>query len=362
MNWTKGKRAGKIILAGGCCGLLLLMPEKAAEGVREGIRLSLETVIPALFPFMVLSGILIGGRGKGVERLLALPGQTAGAVLLGLIGGYPAGTMAAAGLVREGRISKEAGGRILCTGFLASPAFCSGIGRYLFGSGRIGLALWGCQLLAAILTGVICGRIFPPCPEKISARTSAPPAPFGDRFVGSVLGGIRGMAVVCGFTVLFSAIRSYLWMIPGGRYLLPFLEVSVGCISAKGLPFWKAVATVTLCCSLGGVSVWMQNAAFLRGSGIGMREFFLSRCIHLPLSLLITFGAEKCFHLSSWVSVSAFAAGIRVRPSEGNAAASVFLLAACTILLIGEQRLCYNKAAKQVSRTLPSFASQNSIR
>ncbi len=358
LRWSKGckKVSGTFRLAAALltAALLLLRSEVAGEGVREGIALSAETVIPSLFPFMVLCGMLSGGglRIPFLTRILGLPEEAAGAVLLGLTGGYPAGARAVSDLTRRGKILPEAGETALCTGYLAGPAFMAGMGRYLFGNGKIGLILWLCQLLAALLTGAFCGWIFSrfggvsaPCSDAENGR---PPEPFSVRFVESVLSGVKGMGTVCGFVVVFAVIRRYFCLFPAGKMLVPFLEVSVGCIQAKGMAFLPAVLTVCMSCSLGGVSVWMQNFCFLRGSGVGMRRFFISRMVHLPLSCALTAAAVQLLHLSGWVreeaALAVFAPGTVFRPAEGNSLASVFLIISCMILLIGERKVCYNKS------------------
>ena len=74
--------------------LLLRAPALAAEGFAEGLRLCVETVLPALFPFFVLCEWLISLRGphpllRRVSRFLGF-GREEGvlALLLSWFGGY----------------------------------------------------------------------------------------------------------------------------------------------------------------------------------------------------------------------------------------------------------------------------------
>ena len=61
---TVGKAAAGIGAAAAAAGLVL-RSDLAAEGVKAGITLCLETVIPSLFAFMVLSDFLAAGGGRG---------------------------------------------------------------------------------------------------------------------------------------------------------------------------------------------------------------------------------------------------------------------------------------------------------
>ena len=77
---------------------LLLFPDVSAAAAREGVTLCLQTVLPSLFPFFVLSSLLVQ---SDVPRLLSramagvmyplfgVSGAGASALILGLLGGYP---------------------------------------------------------------------------------------------------------------------------------------------------------------------------------------------------------------------------------------------------------------------------------
>ena len=77
---------------------LLFFPDVSAAAAREGVTLCLQTVLPSLFPFFVLSSLLVQ---SDVPRLLSramagvmyplfgVSGAGASALILGLLGGYP---------------------------------------------------------------------------------------------------------------------------------------------------------------------------------------------------------------------------------------------------------------------------------
>ena len=360
MTLVKAHRAGRGLLT--VCGLgtgvlLLVQSEVAAEGVRKGIELCLDTVIPSLFIFMVFCDLLSGAGTDNIllrpfgllARLYRLPEVTGPALLLGVIGGYPIGARMAVSMKREGRLSGEQAGRLLTVAYGASPAFMAGVGWYVFGSGKLGLALWGCQLAACVLTGALMARFYSAdhTPSYVTEGGR-----LGERFVGAVVSAVRGMGIICGFVVVFSVAGSYLNLLPGevGRWITAGLEVSVGCSTARGMPYWIAILCITGCCSLGGVSVWLQNACFLRGSGISMRLFFVSRLVHLPVSILLTLAADKLFGFSGWAAEAVFSsfgstvAGQASAASigSGNLVSSVFLVVCCLMLLPGGRKVCYN--------------------
>ena len=146
----KGYRRILVEGAGLLCigGLLFAFPEESLEAAREGITLCLDVLIPSLFPFFVLSSLLIE---TGVAGLCARPlsrwmyplfgvgGAGAAALVLGLIGGYPAGARTIAQLVERGECSREEARRLSRFCNNCGPAFFLGaVGMGVFGSKEVG--------------------------------------------------------------------------------------------------------------------------------------------------------------------------------------------------------------------------------
>ena len=125
------------LLAVLCCfSALLLLPEVSAQAARDAMLLCAQTLIPSLFPFFVLSSLLIAcGASELLSALLSplmrplfgLSGTGAAALALGLCGGYPVGARTAAELVENGALSQEEGERLLAFCNNAGPGFLLGV-------------------------------------------------------------------------------------------------------------------------------------------------------------------------------------------------------------------------------------------
>ncbi|MBQ5793168.1 MAG: nucleoside recognition domain-containing protein, partial [Clostridia bacterium] len=80
------KRIGSLgvgLFGAGCILLLLFYADSAVLGVRQGLLLCRRTVIPALFPFMVASEILVGsGAAAAIGNAFARPAR----IILGVPG------------------------------------------------------------------------------------------------------------------------------------------------------------------------------------------------------------------------------------------------------------------------------------
>ena len=93
------------------CGTGLLLWSEAVSAVMvKTVHLCTQVLLPSLFPFFVLSSLLISSGivqriAPHLERmtqyLFGLPGSCAAAVLLGAVGGYPVGAKTAASLISK---------------------------------------------------------------------------------------------------------------------------------------------------------------------------------------------------------------------------------------------------------------------
>ena len=115
---------------------LLLFPDVSAAAAREGVALCLQTVLPSLFPFFVLSSLLVQ---SDVPRLLSramagvmyplfgVSGAGASALILGLLGGYPVGARTVAELYGRGEIAREEAEQLLAFCNNSGPGFFLGV-------------------------------------------------------------------------------------------------------------------------------------------------------------------------------------------------------------------------------------------
>lgn len=85
-------------LTGSALLLMLLFPETTLSGTRKGLLLWYQHFLPAVFPFMILSGLLTGYLKKGGSFF---------AVICGFLNGYPTGAKTAAELKKKELLPKE---------------------------------------------------------------------------------------------------------------------------------------------------------------------------------------------------------------------------------------------------------------
>ena len=265
----------KLTMTAAACGMLLLIldSEASVAAAYQGLRMCLEVVIPSLLPFFLLSGILIRSLQdspglRPLERLLKLPRGCGCYVLTGLLGGYPIGAQSVAEGCRKGYLSREQAHRLLSFCSQAGPSFLFGMAAAQFPHRGYGWALWGIQLLSALVTAWM-----------ISPRDNHAVTPGGSSLSlpEAMASALRAMAMVCGWVILFRVILTFLqrwilWILPTEVQTLisGILELSNGCLSLSAVPDVGVrfiLATVML--NFGGICVAMQTAGVTSGLDLG---------------------------------------------------------------------------------------------
>jgi sporulation integral membrane protein YlbJ len=144
---------------------LICFSNSNMQAAKNGLILWAESVVPSLFPFFVASDLLcktnlipLAGKylGKIMKPIFNEPGESAIAVIVGTISGYPVGAKVVCKLVRENKISKEEAERLLAFCNNSGPLFILGtVGISLFGNKTVGYILLITHILASLSVGII---------------------------------------------------------------------------------------------------------------------------------------------------------------------------------------------------------------
>ncbi|MCI8539843.1 MAG: sporulation protein [Oscillospiraceae bacterium] len=317
---------GALLLAAALA--LATLPGETSEAAREGLALCYNVVIPSLFPFFILSSLLVelglaSGLGRALEPIMrplfGVSGAGASALALGLVGGYPVGARTALELYQTRQCSKEEAERLLCFCNNCGPAFLLGVvGTGVFQDPAAGLLLCAVHMGSALLTGVLFRLLRPigkrqrgaPPPSVVRAA-SAPAA-----FTSSIKGAFSSTLNICAFVVCFTVLLRLLTatgVLPrlaallggllaplGGspewalRLLGGMLELTTGVTALAGtgqLAGRMALASFLL--GWGGLSVHCQTAALLEGSGLRMGGCLAGKLLHGLLAGGITLALAR---------------------------------------------------------------------
>ena len=273
-------------------------PAACRSAVAEGLALCSGPLLVSLFPFLIVSALLVQSPAgawlslplRPIARLIGVRAEGAARVLLiGLLGGFAPAANAAAEAVRAHQLTPREADDLLPACVCAAPSFVVlTVGEELLGSAALGLRLYLAQTAAGILTAALLCRLgrqnAQPQPDSAAQKGTSAPARLDVIISNAAVTYIK----LCGFVIFFRMLAA------GAGQLLPpalavvcaaLLELCSGCDLASRLGPWASFA----CCaaiSVQGLSVLMQVRTICPPE-MTLRPLYAARFVHLPLSLSI---------------------------------------------------------------------------
>ena len=278
--------------------LLIAKPATAIKGATEGIDICIKAVIPALFPFFIvttyLNTSLLGHSIPlllPVRKMLKTPNGGDSLLLLGLIGGYPVGAQLIAQAYQHKQISKRTGKILLGYCNNAGPAFIFGMAASMFHSAYVSIILWVSHIISALITGYLLPRpefenMYWKYIEEINITSALKKS-------------LSICSIVCGWIVLFKVALSYLNVLlisfdgnTAEIIISGFMELSNGCLQLVKIP---SMSLRFILCSaflaFGGLCVIFQTASAAESIGLGLyiHGKILQTSISTIASILLTY-------------------------------------------------------------------------
>ena len=301
---------------------LILYSGAAADAARKALQTCAGSVIPSLFPFFVLSKLLLsGGVSLPFPRRLAeawfgVSADCLSAFCVSLLGGYPAGAAAVADLYKSGAITKQDAERALCFCNNSGPAFfLAFIGGTILHSTTSGLILYFIHILSAVLCGRLLSGGKPASLQirRIETKRTEKRLPDAISEACASLLQISGLIVFfsvmlaiaeeCGLFRLFARVP-YLPVAEVKALLCGVLELSGGILQSAGSPF--AFVLCSFLMGWGGFCVHMQAKALWQTAGLRPRFYLYAKFLHGLLSAIFALAYAYPSALSLAVSGALF--------------------------------------------------------
>ena len=287
---------------------LLAFPKEALAAAREGLGLWLDTLLPTLLPFLILTGILL--RTDGITRIVqpiapffkvltGLSGEGAYAFLLGLLCGYPMGAKLTADLYYAGKISRQESEYLLTFCSNPSPAFLVTYVGQICLEGKIPVSTLAGILFLADMICMCFFRftvfrkkstpVFVPT-DPVKSMTSSKSSMLDSVIMNS----FETMAKLGGYILMFSIISacvSHFWFLPsGGKYIfLGMIEVTTGVhgLLFSGFPFQLRVLLALCMSAFGGLCIMAQTKSVL-GKDLSLRPYASAKCLNTAVTAVLT--------------------------------------------------------------------------
>lgn len=306
---------------------LLLFSNNNLIAAQNGLALWAKSVLPTLFPFFVATELLCQTNftyalgkllNKFMKPIFNVPGESAAAIILGTISGYPIGAKVVVNLKNQKVISKIEAERLISFTNNSGPLFILGtVGVAMLGNQKLGWILLISHVLASLAVGY-CFRFWKKDKFDINFRESkfnSKLTPLRVSDIGEILGNaikksILSILSIGGFIVLFSVILSILEnsgimsIFTNTLYtfgiskdiststITGIIELTNGLSLASAL--YDALPTFTLLLisfllGFGGISVLFQVYSIISKENISIRPYFYGKLLQGIFSMIFTF-------------------------------------------------------------------------
>lgn len=286
--------------------LILINSKIVSNSALKGLYICLNVLIPSMLIFLIVSdfcqrtnvlNFVLKPLQPIFTKFFKVDKNLTSTIFFSLIGGYPTGAYLISNWLENKQISKETAARLLCFCVNSGPAFLIGAISVPFtGNIFFGMMLFISQIVAFFLVGTLCSiRVKTEEIKKICVENKESVSQI---FVNSINRSIRTMAVICGFTILFSAIIGLLFQLMDANFqnskiikaiISGFLEVTNGITTFNKIENLNTFLTIALISSFGGLCVHFQIRAILSKFKISMKKFYVWRLIYCFVSLIICY-------------------------------------------------------------------------
>ena len=275
--------------------LLILRHSEIEQTAKDSLLFTATSLIPALFPFAVLSRFVLSAsllpcQGKIAQktaRILHLSAPLLPAYCLGLFCGFPIGAYAAASLYEAGLCNASSAHRSASLANNASAAFLFGAAASLFENQNAAAILFLSQTSATLLVS-----LFSKKQANEPAVTFTEPPSYLALAADAVSKAGIAMLSLSAFVVFFAILTKALLLAGLPTWITLVLEptsavrYAAGLVPSIGLPLSLSLASLALGWS--GLSVIMQTQALFKGDLPLGKQIFCRGAIGV-LSFGITF-------------------------------------------------------------------------
>lgn len=294
---------------------IMLSTSRRYQGaVTDGIKLWAAAVLPALFPYLIITflvsslkitGDIANALSPVTKKLFNVSGAVGYALFISLMSGYPVGAKTVSDLKIKGVLSDAESVRAAALCSSSSPMFLIGsIGNLTFNSPLFGFLLFVTHIISVFIVGFVFSFYKRSEEPLMSAANFS--ASSDNLLYDGVYSAVISVLVVGGIITVFYLLTELLTGIGVLGFAsnlitaaIPDVNLADGIITGffectKGL---KIIATggisvLTLpisaaICGFGGVSVIMQSVAYLKKAKIKIAPFFLAKILAAIINFCI---------------------------------------------------------------------------
>lgn len=286
------------------CVNIFMNSKEVTENVIFSFDIWKNNIFPSLFPFFVISNLLINYGFVNIvsklfipiTKLLKVSKECAFVIVMGILSGFPSSAKYVKELVDKNIISSSEATKVLTFTHFSNPLFIiNTIGLIFLKNPKIGFLI----LIIHYSTNFIVGLIFRNYktePKENKCLINKQNISFGKVLTNSINESINSLLLILGTITFFLVITSVINnSIPMNSFtnsiINGIIEMTQGLkyVSLLNVSLKIKAVLSTMIISFGGISVHVQIISIIKDSKIKYFPFLIARIIHAIISGLLIF-------------------------------------------------------------------------
>lgn len=296
---------------------ILIGSQTVLDTVQFSLELWRNNIFPSLFPFFVLSELLVHYGfvelvselfKKIMYKLFRMNGYSSFAFIMSIISGFPSSAKYVRELYITGQINNNEASKLLTFTHFSNPLFILGTISLLFLNNKeAGILILFCHYITNILIGFMFrnyvpdsyiddGISFKKAVFKMHKKRIANASSFGNVISKAVLNSIQTLLLILGTVTVFLIITTIIDnILPINDYyqaiINGMIEMTQGLkyISLLDISLKLKSVIMVMILSFGGFSVHVQILSILSDTDIKYLPFLIARLLHSALSGLLLY-------------------------------------------------------------------------
>lgn len=274
---------------------MLTDPIHGMEGVRNGLLLWYDRVLPALLPFSIISYILVASNNLSffskilhplIKKVIPVSPEGVYPLLAGFLFGFPLGSKIVSQLLETDQIEKEEAQILLSVCNNISPVFITGyMVHQCIGKDRYMLPAIACIYLPPLIFGSIQLRRIRHNPSY--KKNEAPRSQITFKIIDAgIMNGFETLIKLCGYIVIFSILCQPLILLQNRFPILALgisglLEITNGIsvISSYSLRITVIFLLCNVFTAFGGLSGIAQTSSMIGDTSLSMKSYIRDKSL-----------------------------------------------------------------------------------
>lgn len=296
-----------------------IRPKESASAALNGFDLWLRNVMPALFPFFVISAFMVNCRIMNLlqpyfepftRRIFGVSGSGAFAYLVSIFSGYPVGTKTVCEMYQNSHIDKREAQILLTLCSNGGPVFViSTVGAMFYKNLSVAVILLAVNYLSAFAAGLIYSKFYKGEKKNISHSNqySEEKIHYAQAFTKAVTSSVAAIINVGAFIVFFSVVIQLVTALGiidnaalasgilnlrtlTSSFFISVLELTAGTRAFSAWAGQNMVLSVSLSAmavGFGGLCVFFQSVSFVSETDLSVKSFFFGKLLQSGIAFIL---------------------------------------------------------------------------